>query len=464
MSRKPSPVPGARPHAKITGERVAHFLLTDAYFVAANHGRPITRLGLDSLCLISKSPKSAIRHSGVRPADEPASMDQLEAIRDKWLLAMKEDPARVAPNAAREAELAASLADELIFELMQNANDASAAALPQSGAKLFGKAGKGFRATLNLTDGPRIYSGGVAFAFDPARAHKALKKLLGRETPSEIPILRLPFPSDSRKEPPTIRDLIERYDTVIVMPFRGLKACERCRAAWDEKVDDVTLLKALPALNVMIWEREDATAHYKRTIRRDADNGISFSDEGRKPGPIEMVVRKAVPKADPPGRRAPAARVTRQAMQRPSGSAKGAARPARRRKPGVMVSAQITRHAAKGAGTATSSQKKANGSTASKTAPTTKKTAAPKPAAKPNGTSKKTVSAAATTKSTGTAAKTKASKSVKATKPAAKKSRTASKTAKTATSKSAKKPAKPSSTRANGGKKPSKSKGSSKKA
>lgn len=462
MSRKPTPAPRERARARTVarqplpaGDRKVHFFLTDAYLVAANTGRPLTQSGLNALCLIGRSAKETMRQR-VRPVDPPAEMDMLDTVRERWLQAFEADPERIARDAAREAELAAGLADQLYLEMMQNANDASAAGLPRSRNMLLGQAGKGFRAALSVTDQPRIHSGDVSFTFDPRRAHKAIKKRVGRGTPTEIPVFRLPFPCSAKDEPEPIRALIDEYDTVVVMPFRSLKACERGRTGWDKAVDDVTLIKGLPAINLVVWERDDATAQYKRTIRDNVDRSIQSADEGRKPGPVELVVRG--PGA---GQRSAAKRtvptVTRTITRRP--------RPAKPAGPRVTLSAEVMPHDAAAAAKPAAGTKKANGSaakpkarataksrkttngkSASNTAPRIDKSATTarvsvsekgvkKPAAK-KPSAKKPARAAAKTAAKKPAAKKPAAKSA-AKKPAAKKptQKAAASTTKTRTAK-----------------------------
>lgn len=268
-----------------------HFLLTDAYLAAANNGRPLTRSGLEALCLITRSPK-ADEAKPVRAGDPAAMPAQLETIRQRWVEAFAQNPERIARDATREAELAASLREATFFELMQNANDAAAALLSRRASRRMGQAGKGFRVVLNLTDKPRLHSGAVGLVFDAERARMAISTKLGAKTPSDVPTIRLPFAFDAASEHPALRALIDVYDTVIVMPFRDKQARAFCEARWNRLVDDISLLSALPALNAMIWERNDATEHHTRTIRKGEDNKISSRDEGRKTGPIQLVLRR----------------------------------------------------------------------------------------------------------------------------------------------------------------------------
>lgn len=447
MSRKPIPAPRAASRAQKTGsqpapagDRKVHFLLTDAYLVAANTGKPLTRMGLEAMCLIGRDANDPMRQSRLRRGNPPASMDQLEVIRERWLQAFEANPDRISHNAAREAELAASLADDIFFQLLQNANDACAATLRHGRAMLLGKNGRGFRSVLSLTDQPRFHSGDVSFAFDPVRAYKAVKKRLGRKTPQDIPVLRLPFACAAKDEPPAIRALIEQYETAIVIPFRSLKACERCRAAWDKAVEDMSLLKRLPAINLMTWERDDATAQYKRTIRDNVDRTVRLASPTRKPASVGLVVGDKTHRSTPAAKRGPT--IT---MNAPAQSQSVAKRPTAS---GVTSSAEVVRHVdakstKKPNGSAGSSAKKAtsaktrksaNGTSASKSKPQITKSA------RASVSEKAKTSAARKPAAKKPAAKTTAGKKPAAKKPAQKAAATHTKT-KTAKAPAARKPA-----------------------
>ncbi len=455
MSRKPIPAPRADSRAQKTGsqpapagDRKVHFLLTDAYLVAANTGKPLTRMGLEAMCLIGRDANDLMRQSRLRRGNPPASMDQLEVIRERWLQAFETNPDRISHNAAREAELAAGLADDIFFQLMQNANDACAATLRRGRAMLLGKNGRGFRSVLSLTDQPRFHSGDVSFAFDPVRAYKAVKKRLGRKTPQDIPVLRLPFACAAKDEPPAIRALIEQYETAIVMPFRSLKACERCRAGWDKAVEDMSLLKRLPAINLMTWERDDATAQYKRTIRDNVDRTVRLANPTRKPASVGLVVGDKTHRSTPAAKRGPT--IT---MNAPAQSQSVAKQPTAS---GVTLSAEVVRHvdaksAKKPNGSAGPSAKKAtsaktrkstNGTSASKSKPQITKSA------RASVSEKAKTSAARKPAANKPAAKTAAGKKPAAKKPAQKAAATHTKT-KTAKAPAARKPAarKPASKR-----------------
>ena len=481
MSRKPIPAPRADSRAQETGsqpapagDRKVHFLLTDAYLVAANTGKPLTRMGLEAMCLIGRDANDLMRQSRLSRGNPPASMDQLDVIRERWLQAFEANPDRISHNAAREAELAASLADDIFFQLMQNANDACAATLRHGRAMLLGKNGRGFRSVLSLTDQPRVHSGDVSFAFDPVRAYKAVKKRLGRKTPQDIPVLRLPFACAAKDEPPAIRALIEQYETAIVIPFRSLKACERCRAAWDKAVEDMSLLKRLPAINLMTWERDDATAQYKRTIRDNVDRTVRLANPTRKPASVGLVVGDKTHRSSPAAKRGPTiimdAPIT---MNAPAQSQSVAKRPTAS---GVTLSAEVVRHvdaksAKKPNGSAGSSAKKAtsaktrksaNGTSASKSksqitksarasvsekanTSTARKPAGKKPPAKTTAgkkpAAKKPAQKAAATHTKTKTAKAPAARKPAARKPAAKRQATQSKSASKAKTASARKPA-----------------------
>lgn len=155
-----------------------------------------------------------------------------------------------------------------------------------------GGKGLGFRTLLAICDTPRIHSGPISFCFDRRLGQQALKEGLGKINQSDTPLLRLPFPIGRSKETARLKRLIDKYDTVIILPFQIKKARAEFVKEWDNFVDDATTLLYLPALDHIIWERDDDVEKTKRTwVREKARNSVRMIDEGKRASPPRIRLR-----------------------------------------------------------------------------------------------------------------------------------------------------------------------------
>ena len=242
-----------------------HALLTDEYVAVANRGQPFTKEGLIALCQTDISPKGRenIFNSSSRIED---ARGLLKKIRCDRLNAYKSCPGDIEEHANKETSLRDEYAGRILPELLQNAHDARA-------KKKIGRKGIGFKAVLNICNRPRIHSGPLHCYFDAQHSSDFLKK---REMKTEkAPVLRLPFLYSQEQEPAPIQELIEKYDTVIVLPFTDNQSRERFLPHWEKCAKDGRLLLFLESdgLNRIVWERNDETGISKYDWSRRVEDG-----------------------------------------------------------------------------------------------------------------------------------------------------------------------------------------------
>jgi hypothetical protein len=166
--------------------------------------------------------------------------DLIETIRAENLNVYRASPARLREDVGSEAEIAHDYQGRLIFELLQNADDAMAEGsggisdrirfrltdnellvmnsgralteadvrgLTATGASSktgssgprrasIGHKGMGFKSILEITDRPEVFSTTFAFVLDAGPAHAAVSEVLaefGQEPPQRVPIMRFPW-------------------------------------------------------------------------------------------------------------------------------------------------------------------------------------------------------------------------------------------------------------------------------
>jgi hypothetical protein len=222
--------------------------LTNEYLAVANRGRPFSLEGLRSVCQAHLSPK-------VGPHATPITDDRdaerfLREIREQRLAAYRSCPSDLAEHAGAEEVLRSEYAGRILPELLQNAHDAIA-------AKPIGSKGVGFKAVLNVCDGPRVHSGHLHCGFDRERSRSEFQDAGLLDGNGGVPLMRLPFPVSEAAEPQPVRDLIENYDTVVVLTFLEQQLPERFREEWIEYAKTASLLLFLPGVGRIIWERRD---------------------------------------------------------------------------------------------------------------------------------------------------------------------------------------------------------------
>ena len=227
-----------------------HALLTDEYVAVANRGQVFTREGLRAVCQAHISPKG---ENGVTPImDEADGVSFLQEIREQRLAAYESCPSDFLEHAHAEDVLRREYAGRILSELLQNAHDAIS-------TEPIGSKGVGFKAVLNVCEGPRIHSGPLHCGFDRLRSREEFQDAGLIHDDESVPLMRLPFSVSTTDEPQPVRNLIAKYDTVVLLPFIGLSARERFLKEWAEYAGDPTLLLFLPSLSHIVWERHDGT-------------------------------------------------------------------------------------------------------------------------------------------------------------------------------------------------------------
>lgn len=265
---------------------VLHLLLTDDYVAVANRGRTFTLEGIKSICGQLRSPKaspSQVPQTAI--TSQKQANAALEAIRGEWLRLYAQMPGLLERQAIREKAIIEETSGRLLMELIQNVNDANA-------RKLFGKKGIGFSVSLTISDTPRVHSGPASFCFDPEQSRIEIHMLLRSNTPNSLPVIRLPFPCDRKREPKPVRRLLEEHDTVIVLPFRDDDARAAFIAEWNRLIDDPTILYWIPSLTRVIWQRKDKAETFTRMWVLEGKSSVRMIDDGKRTAPANVVVRR----------------------------------------------------------------------------------------------------------------------------------------------------------------------------
>lgn len=240
-------------------------LLTAEYVAIANRGRHFTREGLRAVCQAHLSPKG--ERSTTRIKDEGDAVGLLSEIREQRLAAYKNCPSDLEEDGRAEDVLRSEYAGRILPELIQNAHDAIA-------SRPIGSKGVGFKAVLNVCKGPRIHSGPLHCGFDGEHSLKEFERADLVDGNESVPLMRLPFPVSEAEEPQPVRELIAKYDTVVVLPFIDEKARTRFLNEWGDYTVDATLLLFLPAVNGLVWERRDGDEPSIRVWRRECRDAI----------------------------------------------------------------------------------------------------------------------------------------------------------------------------------------------
>ncbi len=251
-----------------------HALLTDEYIAVANRGRPFTKEDLFAVCQPNISTKG---HNDITNNDNMFNskkeaeglLKEIQSYRlDKYKPRQIQgfELSDIKGDVTAEYALRDEYAGRILPELLQNAHDARA-------VQKIGRKGIGFNAVLNICDGPRFHSGYLHFGFDRSRSLKLIQERY--QSIKEVPILRLPFPVSQEQEPKQVRELVEKYDTVIVLPFTDNQSRERFLPHWEKCAKDGKLLLFLESdgLNRIVWERNDETGVSKYDWSRRVEDG-----------------------------------------------------------------------------------------------------------------------------------------------------------------------------------------------
>ena len=260
--------------------------------------------------------------------------DLLARIRAENLNVYSASPQRFREDVSQEAQIAQDYRGRLIYELLQNADDAmssgpsSAAGIEfdlddgalwvaNSGRPLdeadvrglcgisassksapmgkrrasIGHKGMGFKSVLEISDAPEVYSTSTCFCFGPERALSAVAPLVSDKVlvpPARAPVMRFPWHID--EQPARWRELRERgMQTAFRFPLRqGMTQEQRTSLAdalRDLPIASLVFLKHLGRIGVSI-RGHGAACSFSWTARRqnvtdlEARDVPAFSDAG----------------------------------------------------------------------------------------------------------------------------------------------------------------------------------------
>lgn len=241
-------------------------------------------------------------------------------------------PARLQEDVSQEAQVASDYRGRLIFELLQNADDAMGAAattddrvaflvtdeavwIANSGRSLteadvrglcglgasskvdasgpkrasIGHKGLGFKSVLEITDTPKTFSRSYCFELGAAEAQARVGELWaeeGRGTPTHVPSMRFPRAVDGSHIDAWQRFLQEGYNTAFCLPFHSsVTASQRrelARSLLTLPLTTVLFLKNLERVSVLVQlselvDGQGWTLHRRRHGEQTAIASLSES-------------------------------------------------------------------------------------------------------------------------------------------------------------------------------------------
>lgn len=164
---------------------------------------------------------------------------------------------------------------------------------PKRGHEFIGSKGLGFKAVLNWTDRPSVFSGDIAVCFDRDRARveilEALKparlEKLGHLDWSEhqVPLLRLPFGASPDECSQIL--LSQAWDTVLVLPIKESAQAEVKRALTDPVRTSLSFLRHMRRLDFLIGGKP---SHFTVARTPQEDGGILIRIERYEGGRHEV--------------------------------------------------------------------------------------------------------------------------------------------------------------------------------
>ena len=260
--------------------------------------------------------------------------DLLTRIRNENLNVYRASPQRLREDVGQESQIAQDYRGRLIYELLQNADDAISSESPSIAAIAFvleenalwvansgrpldeadvrglcgisasskstksqkrrasiGHKGMGFKSVLEISDAPEVYSTTISFSFGPDRALQAVEALVADTTLAPVaraPVTRFPFLIEGMPE--QWLALRERgMRTAFRFPLRAKMTSEQsdglARSLRDLPVTSLVFLKHLSRVEVSIQRRHDDhsfawTARRQRVTESTEHDVPAFSDAG----------------------------------------------------------------------------------------------------------------------------------------------------------------------------------------
>ena len=202
------------------------FRLCDDALIVANTGEPFTREGVIAIChlhLSSKDKDTLFQERVFIKENRRLIAD----IAGRMIESYRPNSNRIIEDARGEIGLNKEYQGRLLWELLQNVDDAAVAADPgqaaRDGLQPIGAKGLGFKSVLEISESPEIYSGDFRFLFSRERTLDRLQGIL-KDGNNTVPIFRIPHECEPGKD---CRDLLQSgRSTVIRLPFRAGKEKE----------------------------------------------------------------------------------------------------------------------------------------------------------------------------------------------------------------------------------------------
>ncbi|MBX7134415.1 MAG: hypothetical protein K1X67_17220 [Fimbriimonadaceae bacterium] len=261
--------------------------------------------------------------------------DLLSRIRAENLNVYRASPQRLREDVGQESQISQDYRGRLIYELLQNADDAISSETPSSLAAIafvleedalwvansgrpldeadvrglcgisassksttsgkrrasIGHKGMGFKSVLEISDAPEVYSTTISFSFGPDKALKAIDALVADAT--LLPVARAPvtrFPWHIEEKPDQWRALCDQgMKTAFRFPLRSKMTFEQreglARSLRDLPVTSLVFLKHLCRVEVIIRCQENNhsfawTARRQRVTDSREHDVLAFSDAG----------------------------------------------------------------------------------------------------------------------------------------------------------------------------------------
>jgi len=265
--------------------------------------------------------------------------DLLERIRDENLNVYRASAQRLREGVGQESQIAQDYRGRLIYELLQNADDAmssvdsaeakiafvledddlwvansgrpldgadvrglcgiSASSKQQSGNRRasIGHKGMGFKSVLEITDAPEVFSTTISFRFGPTEAVRAVKELIKEGVINNVtraPVTRFPWPIES--EPERWQELQTRgMNTAFRFPLLDKMTTEQRRglsaALENLPVTSLVFLKHLGRVEMRIRNSElSRSLAWTVTRYRVKNSGTVPVSEFSEPGTYRVVL------------------------------------------------------------------------------------------------------------------------------------------------------------------------------
>ncbi|WP_456401508.1 protein NO VEIN domain-containing protein [Persephonella sp.] len=178
----------------------------------------------------------SISHQSIsRKTNKIRNIKTIEDIQRKSLSIYREDINLLTRDINSEKEISKDYQGRFIWELLQNADDATISK-KSNRKKYIGEKGIGFKSVLEITNKPEIYSGKFNFYFSNEKNEQFLKVNLGEKLDYDLTKklteegLIFTIPHKIREIPPYIKKLKdEGFSTIIVLPFKESSIKEKVK-------------------------------------------------------------------------------------------------------------------------------------------------------------------------------------------------------------------------------------------